>query len=83
MKLSKDKTALAVNPPVGAGRAPLDQPLRLQAVNGDCDRAARQENFLAALVNGKRPVVQQRLEHGEVAAAHLQLRDARFGVGLK
>src|SRR5438093_12550612 len=68
--------------PIGAMRATLDQAFGLQAVDCDCDRAAREQNFFPDLVNRQRPFVQQGFEHGEVAAAHLQLRDALFGVGL-
>src|SRR6266576_2550379 len=69
-------------PPIGSMRAALDQSLRLQAINRDCDRAARQQNFFSDLVNGQRPFVKQGFEHGEVTAAHLQLHDTLFGIGL-
>src|SRR5262249_20176686 len=68
-------------PTIGTVGAPLHQPFCLQPVNGNGNRTARQQDLSSDLVNRKRALVQQSFQHGEVAAANLQLRYTLFGIG--
>src|ERR1043166_9462403 len=68
--------------PVGAVRASFDELPVFQTVDRGRNRATRQQDLLADLVNRERTFVQKRFENSEVAAAHLQLRDTALRIRL-
>ena len=56
--------------------ASLDQCFVFQTVDRRGYGTTRQQNLFSDFVNRQRPLVQESFENGEVAATHLELRDA-------